>query len=230
VKSVTIGSDQPNLQTKKIQVGGMSQSGSTLCFNLVRLLLEQSKLHEYKYILTKDHRKVPDQDFYIVTIRDIRDTTASYYRKYKKQMSMDLFDLQLKSARKNILYLDSYGTLKSNCLLPCCVNTKVILLWKYELYKSKPHMVLNRMTKFLKLESLSEHTINFILNHAEGLINKAPSKSFNDLNFYQKTYMTQDNRTNHGIVGSYDETLPRNFIEKLNIDYRDWLLKYGYDV
>ena len=134
---------------KTCQVVGMSQSGSTLLFNIVRLILNKS---ETEYELTKDHRPSTEGvDFYIVSFRDIRDTTTSYYLKYK-----NCWLSAVESGEKNVKWMKECEELPK----------KKVLFYRYEDYQDDKIKQVKKLISFLKIKELADGEIKELISEA----------------------------------------------------------------
>jgi hypothetical protein len=214
---------------KKCQVAGMSQSGSTLLFNIVRLILKKSKT---EYELTKSHEPHIHSDFYIVSLRDIRDTTASYYLKYSH-----CWLSAVESAQKNIGWVKQCEALAAGVHPDAPGEKKKALFYKYEDYQADKFKQITKLISFLGLDKFSDAEIRELIFEAEGIIWNAPSQlADNNQNylrneFYKETLMLKEHRTkNKGKVGGYKDHLSRNQGRALLEMFSGWMHQYGYKV
>ncbi len=204
---------------KKCQVVGMSQSGSTLLFNIVRLILKKSKTeHE----LTKGHEPHGSADFYIVSLRDIRDTTTSYYLKYNH-----CWLSAIGSAEKNVKWVKQCEALPK----------KKVLFYKYEDYQDDKIKQVKKLISFLKIKELADGEIKELISEAEGIIQNAPSskanasQTFYEDEAYKETLMLKEHRTeNKGKVGGHKVYLSRDQNRVLLEDFLEWIHQYEYKV
>ena len=203
---------------KTCQVVGMSQSGSTLLFNIVRLILNKS---ETEYELTKDHRPSTEGvDFYIVSFRDIRDTTTSYYLKYK-----NCWLSAVESGEKNVKWMKECEALPK----------KKVLFYRYEDYQDDKIKQVKKLISFLKIKELADGEIKELISEAEGIIQSAPSskananQTFYKDEVYKETLMLKEHRTiNRGKVGGYKDHLSGDQIRVLHEKFLGWIQQYGY--
>lgn len=200
---------------KKCQVAGMSQSGSTLLYNIVRLILKKSKT---EYELTKDHPPSTEGvDFYIVSFRDIRDTTTSYYLKYSH-----CWLSAVESAQKNIEWMKECEALPK----------KKVLFYRYEDYKANKVEQIRKLISFLGIDEFSDAEIRELIFEAEGIIwNAASAKDNCTTGAYEETLMLKEHQTkNKGKVGGYKDHLSRNQGRALLEMFSEWMHQYGYKV
>ena len=235
-----------------IQIGGMSQSGSTLLYNIVRLLLDMSSVHssDCTHRIHKEHCREPHFDYYLVAVRDLRDVAVSWILKNPKMailssdvslepgfvgnsdapdcaQSLDMGEISL-LVTKNIMWLENFEKHPER-------TAKNTFFWRYEGYKANPIKSTQALVTFLNLprELYSLQILEKIINEAEGLIDKAPAK-FEEMTpeeaaWNAKTKLLANNRTtNRGRTGHWEEFLPPRLIGILTILMAGFLMKYGY--
>jgi hypothetical protein len=206
----------------KIQVGGMPQAGSTLCFNLLKFALQEEHnlqlwvgSRKMGYIaceketdslidLVKVHVRTTS-NFLINVRRDIRDSVASNIRKDPEFAGGDV----LKIAARNMTWYNQCN--------PCDY------LFCYEEYKARPVEVAKEMLESLPLAV--ECDIEKVIEKAESLKDKKYSSK---LTHHKFDLMTSHHVTNGGKIGSYRETLDTTQISLLELEYGVWLLENGY--
>jgi|2_EtaG_2_1085320.scaffolds.fasta_scaffold05465_5 hypothetical protein len=235
-----------------IQVGGMSQSGSTLLYNIVRLLLEINTSNTTDSTIThrlhKDHTRCPGFDYYIVSLRDIRDTTLSWMLKEGiknvNEINIDPLFSRTEELRDdelvytlngivrhitdNIMWLQQYNHIPET-------NSENTYFWGYEKYKMHPVEETRALVSFLKLnvDLYPRETLERVVNEAEGLIEHAPAAADGmtpkEAAWNDKTKMLKIQRTANkgrsGHWGQYMEPWLLTFLQTLVMGF---LLDYGY--
>tara|TARA_Y100000310_G_C20520852_1_gene733599 strand:+ start:386 stop:1051 length:666 start_codon:yes stop_codon:yes gene_type:complete len=219
----------------------MPQAGSTLCYNLARLLVEKSLytlianlqdpptcLYFYEgtnidryYDIVKQHDLAPDlrhrstwpDNVYVINIkRDLRDTIASATRKLSEGKELDI----LETCERNLEWHGAWTSL-------------VDYEWVYESYKKSPLKIVQELQKTLKL-NLDVDALNEVIAMAENL--KTVMSSLDDADhqreFANITRMDKAQITNNGQVGGYKKTLTEEQIELIETTYNDWLVENGY--
>ena len=228
----------------KVQICGMSQSGSTLLYNIARLILNRSvSLQDPAtaptYEIIKEHPFGLGSDYTIVTIRDLRDTTLSWMLKHPDKCYGCFIDEEVElngvvlgpaimSMVKNMMWLESAVGHAS------MQNT---FIWKYEAYKHNPLKITQRIISFLDLkrEFYPVEVIKEIINEAESLINQAPSDpddpnlNVDEIAWNQKTKMWKIQQTaNKGKSGQWRNFIKPEVCNQLEILMFGFLAKYGY--
>jgi len=227
------------IETHDIYITGMSQAGSTLCYNMVRLLVEcagypvkawhqerrciyrKDRAKQREYVLIKQHDLSPASpisydkrpEAHVINVkRDLRDATASAYRKFPDK---DKFDI-LKAAARNIEWYNCWTHLAD-------------YEWVYEDYKKKPQTILSAIQRVFGFE-LGLCELNEIIKEAEGLQHETLKfKSIAErLDFEDMTRMDKTQITNKGIIGGYKDTLSTEEIELIEDAHGPWLRQHGY--
>lgn len=219
---------------KNIIVGGMPQAGSTLCFNLIREMIEangmgvQVKLGSRKakyskkgeetklvdYNLVKTHARMGNKFHHTINVRrDIRDSVASNKRKDPKFMGGDV----MKIAKRNMGWYNQY--------LPISDYEFV-----YEHYKADPLTTMRALNNLFGFE-LNDKELMVVIDKAEGLKDEKLSHTHEwGHAMWDKTLMSEIHITsNKGKVGGYKDTLTKEEIAKLEKNYGDWLKNKGYE-
>jgi len=223
-------------QEIKIQVGGMARSGSTLLYNIMKLLLkEEMALGNTEWILAKEHKRLPDQDFYIVTVRDLRDTTASYFLKRKpprgpRPRRTSAWSESIEALKKNMRWVNEFFHLNG-----VDFDANNIHLWKYEEYKKDPLKEIQKIADFIGLQHVASSTIEELIKIAENLINASPycsdpeKLSPEEQLFLKETRLSKDHITaNKGRTGSFHEFLNGEQIKEIKDISREFLIEHGY--
>ena len=214
----------------KVQVGGMASSGSSLLYNIVRMLLEKEQLtNNTQWILVKEHKRLPDQDFYIVTMRDLRDTTASWMLR-RKMPKKKVWGETIAALKKNMKWVNEFFYLNGTSF-----DAKKIHLWKYEEYKANPSAEIQKIVAFLNLQHIDSPTIEEVIKIAENLINISPPHadreklSAAERSFLDKTKLTKEHAsTNAGRIGKYHQFFNNTETNQILELSKDFLTKYGY--
>ena len=219
----------------------MPQAGSTLCYNLARLLVERSFYTLIAYVqdppkfvyccevadsdrhyeIVKQHDLAADirnrhgwpPNVYVINIkRDLRDTIASAMRKLPEGEELDI----LETCERNLDWHGAWSTLTD-------------YEWVYESYKKNPLKVMRELQKALKL-NLDDDALNEVIAVAENL--KTVMSSLDDADhqreFANITRMDKTQITNNGEIGGYKKTLTEEQIGLIETTYNDWLVENGY--
>ena len=223
----------------RIYITGMPQAGSTLCYNIVRLLVEysgypvegwtQDRGLVYRkegtkpgeYILIKQHNlssaspinfNKASGDHVINIKRDLRDTVASAYRKFPDK---DKFNI-LEMCERNIKWYESWVRVTD-------------YEWVYEKYKANSVRKTEDLQKALRF-NLTKEQIEEIVLKAESF--KKQMLNFSGieerLNFEDMTRMDKAQITNKGIIGGYKESLSLEQIKLIEDTHGGWLKEHGY--
>lgn len=219
---------------KSVIVGGMPQAGSTLCFNLVREMIElngmgtQVKLggrpakyikegdetKSVDYTLVKTHARMGNTFTHTINVRrDIRDSVASNKRKDPKFMDGDV----MKIANRNIGWYQQYVPVSDYEFV-------------YEDYKTNPLVTMRALNDLFGFE-LSDEQLGEVINKAEGLKDKNLSHTHEwGHKMWDKTLMSEIHITsNKGKIGGYKDTLTKEEIALLEEKYGEWLNSKGYE-
>ena len=243
--------------TGSIITSGMSQAGSTLCFNLLRALYTaaDATIHVYDppnihsirdsihqntttVVLTKQH----DLPF----SAELSVTNSGCYRTFKAshnikviRIQRDLRDAVASRLRKENSDRD-LNVIKEYCDLNISWHRAWAHItdydWVYERYKEKPIIVMRELQSVLGL-SHSDELLRGVIHHSENLKHfygdkeKCPLTGLADLSatdFDITTKMKKEQMTNNGIIGAYKDFFSEEEIAFMNSMYGDWLKKYGY--
>lgn len=211
---------------KNIVIAGMTQSGSTLLFNIVRQYYENKSLRvvsaNYRshtiyigdVLIMKVHHYSRNihklADIIFSTKRDIRDATASFYRK---------------SQNKN-KFIDK------NFTQYVTENTDLYNAWReysnyefvYESYKKDPVNTIIEIVKTLG-EKISKKDAKTIQHSIEAMKDEKSLPNKDDSsNYYKKTFFTKAHITNTGVKG-YLKTLSKEQIRYIEKNYCDYLVE-----
>ncbi len=230
---------------KILLVAGPSQSGSTLLFNMLRILLQMSK-HKvdscwytlYKegiydenadYLIVKchyfDEELCNDSSYIFLPLRDFRDSALSTNKRYNNlnnEMDFENFIIQeIDQYESWSLYAD--------------------YVFKYEEYiKDK----INHIFEIIYVLNLNENNINItlLLKELDDLHNGKncpstdilPNEDYNTLmkdELYKKTLMTKSHNTSNGKIYKYKTDMSKELIDHLNKNkrIRNFLTDHGYE-
>jgi hypothetical protein len=202
---------------KIIGIVGPTQSGSTMLYNMVRLIYEKSgysvdscfithfylksynknaqilivKCHDYDYELDKNH------DLLLLPIRDFRDCALSWKNRYKSTATDS----------------DIINSIINNISRFKCWEHKSFIL-RYEDYKLNCHKYLDQLLFILGV-NLSKQKKDEIIKEVYNIYNNNLNPSndiMNDPNQYEallqdeeykKTLTTQNHNTSNGIINKY---------------------------
>lgn len=227
---------------KLVLVAGPSQSGSTLLFNMLRLILEQaghrvdSCWHgEYtkgnfdkgaEYLVVKchfyDHDLATVSSAVFLPVRDFRDSAVSCNRRYaslKKPEDYEAFVLQ------NIAQFESW-------------RRHAMYVFKYEKYAAHRESAVLEVAARL---GIFNARIDNILRSLDSLhagqgcpeTDILPADQRRELlkqDCYKKTLMTRSHNTSGGMVGLHATEVPKKTLQQLesNQTIRSFLTEYGY--
>ena len=233
----------PRHSENRIYITGMPQAGSTLCYNIVRLLIEysghyleghiQCRGHVYTkegskhppYAIAKQHDLPPGSplyeykpsNVYVVNVkRDLRDAIASALRKRPDLEERSHPNWILEACERNIKWHASWKILTD-------------YEWIYEKYKADPIQETTVLQRVLNFD-LTPTQIEEIVLKAESLKSKIGNFGSIEerLNFEDMTRMDKTQITNKGIIGSYKESLSLEQIKLIENTHGDWLKEHGY--
>jgi len=240
-----------NGKLQRILIAGMPQAGSTLCFNLVRLLVENSDDHLLVHFqgdtygdgvpstsedlwvkgnsnrifqLMKQHFLPPNSICF-----KANDTTCSDLRVFV--VKRDLRDTIASAIRKDpSLADDILGLCQRNIdwFTSSCKIRARVYEWVYETYKADPLSTVYHMRNHLRINTPLK-VLHSIIDTAEDLKKKALSLNLDtDDMFWRITRLRAAHLTNSGIIGGYKATLTPQQIEAIETEYGWWLKKHGY--
>lgn len=230
---------------KVVAVVGPRQSGSTLFFNLIRLILASSNhtvdacwIDLYKKGLYKsnvDYLIVKCHDFdeglnnatslILLPLRDFRDSAVSFHKRFNN----------LKTIRDIIGYI--HQNIKQYNDWESYASLKVM----YENYMVSKEYYIDKIAKWLGVEIRSgvKESILFEIdtlhkgcncpNHDKGSDEDRMQMAMND-EIYKVTLMTKNHNTSNGSVGKYKIEMPTYAINKINFDTKisSFLIKHRY--
>ena len=218
---------------KNVIVGGMPQAGSTLCFNLIREMVEingmgvqvrlggksqyskaGSESKRIDYSMVKNHTNMGGNFQIKINVRrDIRDSVASNKRKDPNFLNGNVINI----ADRNLSWYNSFvGS----------ANYEFV----YEDYKSEPLKTMVELNDLFGFE-LSEEQLQEVINISENIQNQDLSESHQwGHPMWNKTLMSEKHITsNKGKIGGYKDTLTEAEIKLLEDKYGQWLKDKGYE-
>lgn len=225
-----------------ITITGMPQAGSTLCYNLVRLLAEESgatvEIYHQDEGLTHGITGTTNKTYFLSKQHDLPPTSPihrSQAEPYKSpdwriiNVKRDLRDTIASAVRKNPAETDIRKLCKRNIQWHYDWEHAADYEWIYEKYKEDPLKITQELHKTMDLD-LSMEQVRKVVNMAEGLkeglwvYKDASSQS----RFEKITRMNSTQITNNGEIGGYRSALTDEQIELIETEFGDWLRKHGY--
>lgn len=192
----------------KVVIGGMGLSGSTLCYNMFRILSERRdynrprKIHEWNYAATQGKT--------IFMVRDLRDTVSSMLRKDPEHWNGDVKGATFYQMK---WYYNSWD------------NKKKDFIWKYEEYKSNPYEYFKFCCDTLEIPMTIEEATE-IVDEAENIkninipIHQNELKNNEQSRLWSLTKLSKRHITNNGKIGGYKDYLSEEDIKFIEKEYR----------
>jgi hypothetical protein len=203
----------------KIIIGGMGLSGSTLCYNIFRIISERFnsdvdviKIHEWNVDANLGKT--------IFMVRDLRDTVASMMRKDPDRWLGDVEDA---SKYQMMWYYDSWNGKKKD------------VVWRYEDYKSNTYEYVNQVLTKLNIE-LSYDNVVSVVDEAENIKNThIPThqdhiKTNEEANIWHTTKLSKRHITNGGKIGGYKDYLTEKQIRFIETKYKYFFEQQSYPI
>ena len=200
-----------------IAIGGMGLSGSTLCYNIFRVIKDNTDLN-YEVIKLHEYNGFATGAKTIFMIRDLRDTVASMLRKDPDHWKGDVEKATYYQMK---FYYDSWDGKKKD------------VVWKYEDYKSNPYEYVNSATQKLGM-NLPIEFIKQIVDGCEGIKDMNIPEHQNELNtpeqiaLWNDTKMSKRHITNGGKIGGCVDYLTEEQIRFIEKEYRYFFEDNGY--
>ena len=228
--------------TYPVTITGMPQAGSTLCYNLVRLLAEESgatvEIYYQDEELVHGRRGTTNKTYFLSKQHDLPPTSPvhrSHPKPYKLpewliiNVKRDLRDTIASAVRKNPAETDIRKLCKRNIQWHYDWEHAADYEWIYEKYKEDPLKITQELHKTMGLD-LSMEQVRKVVNMAEGL--KESLLGYHDATFQYRfekiTRMNSTQITNNGEIGGYRNTLTDEQIDLIETEFGDWLRKHGY--
>jgi hypothetical protein len=202
----------------KIIIGGMGLSGSTLCYNIFRIISERrgyktpQKIHEWNHAALKGKT--------IFMVRDLRDTVASMLRKDPDHWKGDV---EKATMYQMMWYYDSWKGKDKN------------FVWKYEDYKDNPYEYAKAACDTVGIPITIEE-ITEIVDEAENIKNlNIPSHQNSlitkeEVNLWWSTKLSKRHITNDGKIGGYRNILSDDDVKFIETKYRYFFDQQNYQL
>ena len=202
---------------KSIAIGGMGLSGSTLCYNIFRVIRDNSEL-DYELHKIHEYNGYAEVSKTIFMVRDLRDTVASMLRKDPDHWKGDVEKATYYQMK---FYYDSWSGKQKD------------FIWKYEDYKSNPYEYVQSATKELGMD-LPMGFIKQIVDSSEGIkdmnIPKHQDKpeTSEEVILWEATKMSKRHITNGGKIGGYKDYLTEEQIRFIESKYKYFFEEQNY--
>ena len=229
---------------KVILIAGPSQSGSTLLFNMVRILLEDegytvdSCWHSLytkgefdkniDYLIVKCHfydealHRASDMVF--LPLRDFRDSAVSCHKRYSNLNTQDDY---VSFLLQNIGQFESW-------------KPHATYVFKYESYMAQKQVSLVKVAAKLGIYKIHIHDVMHELDSLHkgrgcpetDLLPKTEYEQLLELEHYRKTLMTKSHNTSGGQVGKHKTDIPTDILIQIesNETIRKFLTSHGYRI
>lgn len=200
----------------KVVIGGMGLSGSTLCYNIFRIISERrgyktpQKIHEWNHAALKGKT--------IFMVRDLRDTVASMLRKDPEHWKGNVDSATFYQMK---FYYDSWK------------GKDIDFVWRYEDYKSNPYEYAKSACDALGI-SITLEEVTEIVNEAENIKNlNIPShqnslNSKEETNLWWLTKLSKRHITNDGKIGGYRDTLSEEDVRLIESKWKYFFEQQNY--
>src|SRR6056300_114333 len=201
----------------KVSIVGMGLSGSTLCYNIFRVLRDNSDLN-YEVIKIHEYNHAATMGKTIFMVRDLRDTVASMLRKDPERWNGDVDE---ESKYQMMWYYDTWKD----------VNKDVV--WKYEEYKSNPHQYAYSAISKLGLDTPFD-LVQRVVDTCENIkdMNIPHNQDFiqteEEAILWETTKMSKKHITNGGKVGGYKDYLNEEQIRFIESKYKYFFEEQNY--
>jgi hypothetical protein len=202
-----------------LAIGGMGLSGSTLCYNIFRVIRDNSDLN-YEVIKLHEYNGFANGASTIFMVRDLRDTVSSMLRKDPDQWKGDVEKATEYQMR---WYYDSWDGKQKD------------FVWKYEDYKANPYEYVKSATITLGM-NLPMEFIKSIVDGCEGIkdMNIPSHQEIIENNeqaiLWNETKMSKRHITNGGKIGGYKDYLTEEQIRFIESKYRYFFEEQNYEL
>lgn len=203
----------------RVIIGGMGLSGSTLCYNIFRIMADRKnhkqpiKIHEWN-----PHANMGKTIF---MVRDLRDTIASMMR---KDPEINKGNVEKASHYQMYWYYHSWDGKQKD------------FIWKYEDYKLNPYEYLKLACDSIGIP-LTLNESKEIVDEAENIKNKKnipfhqdKLETFEQSVFWEKTKLSKRHITNGGKVGGYVNYLSEDEVKFIEKKYKYFFEEHKYDL
>jgi hypothetical protein len=203
----------------KVIIGGMGLSGSTLCYNIFRVLRDNSHL-DYEVIKIHEHNALATMGKTIFMVRDLRDTVASMLRKDPERWNGDVEEA---SKYQMMWYYDSWKDAKKD------------IIWRYEGYKSNPYEYVQHATNKFGF-NVPTNLIKSVVDTCENIKNMNIPHNQDILQtkeeaiLWETTKMSKKHITNGGKIGGYKEYLTEEQIRFIETKYKYFFEEQNYQL
>jgi|6_EtaG_2_1085325.scaffolds.fasta_scaffold12653_5 hypothetical protein len=226
-------------------VSGMSQAGSSLCYNLLRLLIERAHhnltiFHQERgeiavrfindnlrtYTMCKQH-DLPRESPIHHSHPDCLQVKAPAWTVFN--VKRDIRDTVASALRKNPAESDIIKLATQNMQHHYDWSHLANYEWVYENYKKEPLLTMKEMQQVLHL-NLSDQTLKNVIHQAENLIGifKYNLTEVDKKRFYDITRLESTQITNKGAIGGYKDVMTPSQVALLEEECADWLREHGY--
>jgi len=203
--------------SKLIISDGMPRSGSTLIFNIIKLILLSDKCYKVSYGWIKDLHTLDRGNIYLIktqgidwwkvlrahkvfySYRDIRNILISRYRMFGKKPSIEM-------VRK---YIQHFKYMES----------KADLMLRYEDIVNDLYDTVKRIAKYLE--------INVVIND---ILNELPSASDHQGFNYSKETLLHPNHRTGTVDGEWRTLLPSTLQNQINTEFDWWFKANNYPI
>lgn len=197
----------------------MGLSGSTLCYNIFRIINNNSD-YNYELIKLHEYNESASDSKNIFVIRDLRDTIASMLRKDPTEWNGDV--KRASYNQMNIFYNSWDGKNKD-------------FIWKYEDYKSNPYEYVKKASSILGI-NITYDLVKKVVNSSEKIKETNIPFHQNVLNneeeslLWKTTKMSKRHITNDGKIGGYKNYLTEEQIRFIETEYRYFFETHNYQL
>lgn len=202
---------------KSIAIGGMGLSGSTLCYNIFRVIRDNSEL-DYELHKIHEYNEYAEVSKTIFMVRDLRDTVASMLRKDPERWNGDVEEA---SKYQMMWYYDTWK------------NAKKDIVWRYEDYKSNPYEYVNNVNLELGI-NLPMDFIKQVVDVCEGIkdmnipTHQDKLETSEEAILWEATKMSKRHITNGGKIGGYKDYLTEEQIRFIESKYKYFFEEQNY--
>ena len=202
---------------KSIAIGGMGLSGSTLCYNIFRVIRDNSEL-DYEIHKIHEYNTYAEISKTIFMVRDLRDTVASMLRKDPKRWNGDVEEA---SKYQMMWYYDTWKDAKKD------------IIWRYEDYKSNPYEYVNKVNLELGI-NLPMDFIKQVVDVCEGIkdmnipTHQDKLETSEEAILWEATKMSKRHITNGGKIGGYKDYLTEEQIRFIESKYKYFFEEQNY--
>ena len=198
--------------------GGMPRSGSTLLFNIIRILLEEKYNGKVGSGWLGQLDKIPDSGVYLVkghtldplkmkraslifySYRDLRDALVSRKKKFGREPSLKVVQNWIQQFRLAQKY--------SNLML------------KYELMMADPSVTINQVAKLLEMEVDTDR----IQAQLPSTTSRSENTEFDPVTLLHKDHVTGTKALD------WKSEIPSNLVEDIYKEFKWWFIENDYEI